>query len=134
MPGAKGYLFNGYRHISATLIQMGDIPQAEAFLRRNIALIEEARTSGLPGWRSRYPIVGQSWETDVEYNRAIIFCVSQGINNEAVPAPPSTPSANTNMGDDIPCQSAQFAVGHDTLAARLRRYPGTRLHPTLLRL
>jgi tetratricopeptide (TPR) repeat protein len=73
MPGAKGYLFNGYRHISATLIQMGDIPQAEAFLRRNIALIEEARTSGLPGWRSRYPIVGQSWETDVEYNR--LLCV-----------------------------------------------------------
>ncbi len=72
-PGAKGYLFNGYRQISAMLIQMGDIAQAEAYLRRNISLIEEARTSGIPNFRSRYAAVGQSWEADVEHNRAIIF-------------------------------------------------------------
>jgi CHAT domain-containing protein len=72
-PGAKGFLFGGNRQISAILLKMGDIAQAEAFLRRNIALIEEARTSGLPGWRSSYPLFGQAWEADVEYNRAIIF-------------------------------------------------------------
>jgi CHAT domain-containing protein len=72
-PGAKGFLFGGNRQISAILLQMGDIAQAEAFLRRNIALIEEARTSGLPGWRSSYALLGQAWEADVEYNRAIIF-------------------------------------------------------------
>ena len=73
VPGAKGYLFGGNRQISGILIKMGDIAQAEAFLNRNIALIHEARTSGLPGWRSSYAIQGQSWEADVEYNRAIIF-------------------------------------------------------------
>ena len=73
VPGAKGYLFGGNRQISGILIQMGDIAQAEAFLNCNIALIHEARTSGLPGWRSSYAIRGQSWEADVEYNRAIIF-------------------------------------------------------------
>jgi CHAT domain-containing protein len=73
VPGAKGYLFGGNRQISGILIQMGDIAQAEAFLNRNLALIQEARTSGLPGWRSSYAIRGQSWEADVEYNRAIIF-------------------------------------------------------------
>ena len=52
---------------------MGDIAEAEAFLNCNIALIQEARTSGVPGWRSSYAIRGQSWEADVEYNRAIIF-------------------------------------------------------------
>jgi tetratricopeptide (TPR) repeat protein len=72
-PGAKGFLFGGNRQISAILLQMGDIAQAEAFLRRNIALIEEARTSGIPGWRSGYALLGQAWEADVEYNRAIIF-------------------------------------------------------------
>ena len=73
VPGARGYLFGGNRHISGILIQMGDIAQAEAFLNRNMSLIQEARTSGLPGWRTSYAIRGQSWEADVEYNRAIIF-------------------------------------------------------------
>jgi tetratricopeptide (TPR) repeat protein len=73
VPGAKGYLFNGYRQISAMLIQMGDIAQAEAFLRRSMSLIEEMRTSGVPDLRSRYAVAGQTWEADVEYNRAIIF-------------------------------------------------------------
>jgi len=72
-PGARGYLFGGFRQISSALIQMGDITQAEAFLRRSLTLIQEARTSGRPGWRSSYAIRGQSWEADVELNRAIIF-------------------------------------------------------------
>jgi CHAT domain-containing protein/tetratricopeptide (TPR) repeat protein len=71
--GARGYLFGGFRQISAILIQMGDIDQAEEFLRRNLKLIQEARTSGMPGWRTSYETRGQSWEADVEYNRAIIF-------------------------------------------------------------
>jgi CHAT domain-containing protein len=72
-PGAKGFLFGGYRQISLFLIKMADIAQAESYLRRNLALIQEARTSGLPGWRSSYALRGQSWEADVEQNRAIIF-------------------------------------------------------------
>jgi CHAT domain-containing protein len=72
VPGAKGYLFGGNQQISAILLQMGDLAQAEEFLRRNLALIQEARTSGLPGWRNSYPTRGQSWEADVELNRAII--------------------------------------------------------------
>ena len=73
VPGAKGYLFGGNRQISGILIQMGDIPRPKHFLNRNLTLIQEARTSGLPGWRSSYAVRGQSWEADVEYNRAIIF-------------------------------------------------------------
>ena len=73
VPGAKGYLFGGHRHISSILIQMGDIAQAETYLRRSLNLIQEARTSGLPGWRTSYATKGQSWEADVEFNRAVIF-------------------------------------------------------------
>ena len=72
-PGAKGYLFNAYRQIAQILLQMGDLPQAEAYLRRSLALIQEARTSGLPGWRQSYATRGQSWESDVEALRAAIF-------------------------------------------------------------
>ena len=71
--GAKGYLFEAYKNISAILVQMGDLAEAEAFLRRSTALIVEARTSGLPGWRQKYAERGQSWESGVEANRAIIL-------------------------------------------------------------
>jgi CHAT domain-containing protein len=72
-PGAKGFLFGAYRQLSGIQIQMGDVAQAEALLRRSLALIQEARTSGLPGWRSGYALYGQSWESDLEQNRAMIF-------------------------------------------------------------
>jgi len=71
--GARGFMFGAYRSISQILLKMGDLAQAEAYLQRNLKLIQEARTSGLPGWRSGYAGRGQSWEADVEYNRAIIF-------------------------------------------------------------
>jgi CHAT domain-containing protein len=73
MPGSRGYQFNSNKNISQILIRMGDIPQAETFLRSNTALIVEARTSGSPGWRTHYPIMGQAWESDVEAQRALIF-------------------------------------------------------------
>ena len=59
-PGQKGYLFNALRMAAYILVQMGDIPQAEGYLRRSIALLQEARTSGLPGWRTNYRIKGRS--------------------------------------------------------------------------
>ena len=73
VPGAKGYLFSGYRQVSGVLVQMGDVAQAETYLRRNQALIQEARTSGLPAWRESYGRLGQNYEAEVEFNRAIIF-------------------------------------------------------------
>jgi CHAT domain-containing protein len=71
--GAKGYAFSTYRQISNVLAQMGDVPQAEAYLRRSLALIQQARTSGLPGWRESYQKFGQNWEAEVEFNRALVF-------------------------------------------------------------
>ncbi len=71
--GARGFLFGAYRQISQILIKMGDLAQAEAYLQRNLKLIQEARTSGMPGWRKSYAGRGQSWESDVERHRAVIF-------------------------------------------------------------
>jgi CHAT domain-containing protein len=72
-PGAKGYQFNANRAIASLLIQMGDIPQAEAYMRRTLAAIQEARTSGHPAWRASYAKFGQSWEAELELSRAMIF-------------------------------------------------------------
>jgi tetratricopeptide (TPR) repeat protein len=68
-----GYIFNADRVVATILVQMGDISQAEGYMRRSIALIREARTSGLPGWRAGYNKVGRAGEGDVESIRAVIF-------------------------------------------------------------
>ncbi len=72
-PGQKGYLFNAQRIAATVLVQMGDIPQAEGYMRRSLTLIQEARTSGLPGWRTGYVKIGRAWEGEVEAIRAVIF-------------------------------------------------------------
>ncbi len=72
-PGAKGYQFNANRSIAGILIQMGDVAQAEAYLRRSQTVMQEARTSGLPGWRASYAKLGQNWESELEGTRALIF-------------------------------------------------------------
>jgi CHAT domain-containing protein len=71
--GAKGYQFTTNRLVCNILLQMGDLAQAEAYLRRSLALIQEARTSGLPGWRSSYDKIGQNYEAEFEFTRAMIF-------------------------------------------------------------
>ncbi len=73
VPGAKGYQFNANRAVAAILIQMGDIAQAEAYLRRSLTAIQEPRTSGLPGWRASYARFGQTWEGEIEISRGQIF-------------------------------------------------------------
>ena len=72
-PGTKGYLFGALQSAAKIMIEMGDIPQAEGYLRRNVALLTEARTSGLPGWRTNYQTRGRNWESTVELARAQIF-------------------------------------------------------------
>jgi tetratricopeptide (TPR) repeat protein len=72
-PGQKGYLFNAQRIAANILVQMGDIPQAEGYMRQSLALLQEARTSGMPGWRTGYTKTGRAFEGDVEAIRAIIF-------------------------------------------------------------
>jgi CHAT domain-containing protein len=71
--GARGFLFGAYRQIASIHIQTGDVAQAEAYLRRSLALIQEARTSGFPNWRTGYALRGHSWEAEVEHLRAIMF-------------------------------------------------------------
>ena len=69
----KGYQIGVNLRLSAIYVQLGDVAQAEAYLRRNLALIQEARTSGMPLWREAYPLVGQWFESNVEHNRGIVL-------------------------------------------------------------
>lgn len=71
--GAKGYLFNSVVQIETILVHMGDVSQAEAYLQRSLKLIQELRTSGLPNARRAYADRGQSFESDVEHARGIVY-------------------------------------------------------------
>jgi CHAT domain-containing protein len=71
--GARGHLFGGNLQLSWIHLQMGDLDRAEAYLRRNLALIQEARTSGMPGKRASYAARGQSWEATVENHRGMLL-------------------------------------------------------------
>ena len=72
-PGNKGYIFAARATAAQILVLMGDVLQAEAHLRRSLDLLKEARTSGLPGWRTGYQIKGRNWEGQVEALRATIL-------------------------------------------------------------
>ena len=73
MPGAKGLQYATNRTIASVLVQMGDLSQAEAYLRRSQTAIQEARTSGHPNWRAVYSKFGQSWESELDLTRAWLF-------------------------------------------------------------
>ncbi|WP_363331163.1 CHAT domain-containing tetratricopeptide repeat protein [Bradyrhizobium sp.] len=72
-PGQKGYAFNALRVAASILVQMGDIPQAEDYMRRSTAMLAEMRTSGVPAIRASYALKGRGWEGDVEWIRALVF-------------------------------------------------------------
>ena len=80
----RGYQFSANRAIAAILIQMGDIAQAEAYIRRNQPLLQEVRTSGLPPMRSAYNTYGHMWESEIEHDGCrggrgrVPVCRSQG--------------------------------------------------------
>src|SRR5206468_2868258 len=72
-PGSQGFLFNIYKQVGGIVLQMGDVSQADVYLRRGQDLLQVARTSPKPGWRNGYAAKGASWEADIEYLRAMIF-------------------------------------------------------------
>ena len=66
--GGRGYQFNANRHIGDIYIALGDFNQAEAAVRRNNVLIQEAR-----GWKSYAGFRRASWHSDIERGSARLF-------------------------------------------------------------
>jgi CHAT domain-containing protein len=72
-PGARGTFINASRNVAQTLVSMGDVIQADAVARRVAARVQEARGSPHPNWRNAYSIYGNSWESDADSVRGLIF-------------------------------------------------------------
>src|SRR6185312_15961829 len=72
-PGRRGALISAARGIAQAYVAMGDVNQADAFARRVISRVQEARGSPHPKWREVYKNAGSSWEADSDLARALIF-------------------------------------------------------------
>jgi len=73
VPGKQGAMINASRNLEEALITVGDINQADTYARRVEALVQEARGSPNPGWRTFYEVYGRSWEADANIAQAVIF-------------------------------------------------------------
>ena len=66
-PGSKGWLFSTYRVTSEALLALGDISQAETYIRRSEALLAQARS-----WDG-FPNHGVNWESNLHMAKALIY-------------------------------------------------------------
>ncbi len=72
-PGGRGALINALGNIVRTLVSMGDVSQAGTYQGRLQQRIEEARGSVVPKWRAAYAINGNSWESQADAVRGMVF-------------------------------------------------------------
>ena len=66
--GAQGWLFSIQRNISGQYIRLGDLSQAERYVRQSRSLIQEAR-----GWSTYAGYRGAMWNADIETAAARLF-------------------------------------------------------------
>ncbi|HXQ84387.1 MAG TPA: CHAT domain-containing tetratricopeptide repeat protein [Xanthobacteraceae bacterium] len=69
----RGSMVNSMANMARTLLAMGDITQANTYAGRVEALVQEARGSPNPGWRTSYALYGHSWEADADSVRGLVF-------------------------------------------------------------
>ena len=74
--GAKGWLFGIYRASAQALISLGDLNQAETYVRRSETLLNQSKA-----WPN-YKVRGINWESEVETTKGLIF-ESKGLFKEA---------------------------------------------------
>ncbi len=73
VPGRRGTVIASLRFIAQMLVSIGDVNQANAYVGRAVAMVQEARGSPNPKWRASYPIYGHNWEADADGARGLIF-------------------------------------------------------------
>jgi CHAT domain-containing protein len=100
--GAKGRVFNATRHILENYLTLGDFEQAEAYARRNIALLQEARS-----WPSYAGFRKASWEAEIEQGRAALH-EARGQFAEA--------EAAYRRGEILRREALRLLPGYDGLA------------------
>jgi CHAT domain-containing protein len=73
VPGRRGTLISSLRFIAQILVSMGDVSQANAYANRAEAMVQEARGSPNPNWRTSYAVYGHGWEADADAARGLVL-------------------------------------------------------------
>ena len=127
-PGGKGPLFATYSSTVKLLLMKGDIAQAEAYLRRSVALIEEARSSPHPGWRRAYPRYRNGWESQVETTRALVFAARGKLQDAEAAYARAEAFARASIKDlptwEFPPPASQINLMADELVLGMARAKG----------
>ncbi len=71
--GRRGSVIVAMTNLAQVLISIGKIDQASAYAGHVEALVQEARGSPAPLWRAAYPIYANTWESDIDLVRALVF-------------------------------------------------------------
>jgi CHAT domain-containing protein len=71
--GHRGSMVNAMTNMARTLLSMGDVTQANTYAGRVATLVQEARGSPAPGWRTSYPVYGHSWEADADSVHGLVL-------------------------------------------------------------
>lgn len=79
---SRGSFIAVARQIAAAMVMIGDISQADAYARQTSARVVEIRGNLKPDTQARYRLYGNSWESDDNSARALIF-ESRGQFKEA---------------------------------------------------
>ena len=124
-PGVRGTMIGSSRNIAQTLVSIGDITQADAFARRVAGLVSEARGSPHPLWREAYVKYGNTWESDADTARGLIF-EARGQYKEAEGAYARAEAFRRKSISDVPkfdfpVPVAQVAMNVDNLAMSVGR-------------
>ena len=72
-PGNRGALISAASGIANAMVSMGDVSQADAYARRVVSRVQEARGSPHPNWRTAYRVYGNSWEAIGDSARAMVL-------------------------------------------------------------
>jgi CHAT domain-containing protein/tetratricopeptide (TPR) repeat protein len=69
----RGTLINTLANIERVYAQIGDVTQAGVYAGRVQALVQEARGSPNPKWRTAYVVYGRGWEADGDEAHGIVL-------------------------------------------------------------
>jgi CHAT domain-containing protein len=73
VPGRMGTIINSLSQMAQISVSIGSVEQANSYASRVESMVQDARGSPNPNWRTSYSVYGHGWEANSDAVRALIF-------------------------------------------------------------
>src|SRR3984885_2325831 len=73
VPGRMGTIIQSLSQMAQILVSIGNVNQANSYASRAESMVQDARGSPNPNWRTSYSIFGHGWEASSDAVRGLIF-------------------------------------------------------------